>query len=613
LSAYCIGIAEFTHQGFTRRMKYPVSKPVTGFVLCFLLGATALPAVEPNQLSEQERTNGWRLLFDGHTTTGWRNLNKKGITATNGWVVEEGWLKKIARVRGGDIITDQTFDDFDLEWEWRIPAKANNGVKYFILEPRGGIGHEYQMADDATIDDPKGLTAGFYDVLPPGKRMPTKLAPEINRSRVRVSGDHVEHWLNGEKVLDYDCGSTEVMAAVARSKFKAVRGFGTKVRGHILLTDHNDEAWFRNIKIREPMAPAPAALPTRTNVFVSGQDGYHSYRIPSLLVTPRGTLLAFCEGRKESAEDSGQIDLLLKRSPDRGATWTPAQTVWNDGTNTCGNPCPVADRDSGVIWLLLTWNRGDDPEWNIIKERSKDTRRAFVCRSDDDGQTWSKPREITGDVKTTNWTWYATGPGAGLQIEHGPHRGRLVIPCDHIEAGTRKYFSHVIYSDDHGTTWRLGGSTPQDQVNECEAVELANGELLLNMRNYDRTQRTRQTALSTDGGLTWTEQRHDAALVEPICQASIRRYAWPGEGRRSVILFSNPASLRRERLTLRASYDEGRTWPAARLLDPRPSAYSCLAVLPDGTIGVFYEAGSKSPYEALVFARLKLDWLTAGE
>jgi sialidase-1 len=121
------------------------------------------------------------------------------------------------------------------------------------------------------------------------------------------------------------------------------------------------------------------------------------------------------------------------------------------------------------------------------------------------------PEEITGDTKKPDWTWYATGPGAGIQIQHGPHKGRLVIPCDHIEADTKHYYSHVIYSDDGGQTWQLGGSTPEHQVNECEVVELAEpqGRLMLNMRNYDRSNRTRQTALSDDGGATWHSQKHD--------------------------------------------------------------------------------------------------------
>jgi sialidase-1 len=357
------------------------------------------------------------------------------------------------------------------------------------------------------------------------------------------------------------------------------------------------------------LSAAAMADPTQDNVFVSGRDGYHTYRIPSLVVTTRGTLLAFAEGRKQTSSDTGDVDLLLKRSHDQGRTWEPAQIIWDDALNTCGNPCPVVDHETGAISLLMTWNRGDDSESEIIAQKSQDTRRVFVAHSSDDGSTWTPPAEITPSVKPTNWTWYATGPGAGIQIERGPHRGRMVVPCDHIEAATRHYYSHVIYSDDRGASWQLGGSTPQHQVNECEVVELTDNRLLLNMRNYDPKQRARQQAISTDGGATWSHQRHVPELIEPICQASIRRFSWPDAGQPGLILFSNPASTKREALTIRASFDEGDTWPVARLLDPRPSAYSCLAVLLNGDIGVLYEAGDKHPYENLVFATFPVAWL----
>jgi sialidase-1 len=303
---------------------------------------------------------------------------------------------------------------------------------------------------------------------------------------------------------------------------------------------------------------------------------------------------------------------MLRRSMDDGRTWSPIQTVWDDGSNTCGNPCPVVDPVSGTVFLLMTWNLGQDHEPQIIAGTSRDTRRIFVSHSIDDGERWSPPREITGSVKATNWTWYATGPGAGIRLTRGAHPGRLVIPCDHIEAGTRRYYSHVIHSDDRGHTWRLGGSTPQDQVNECEVAELADGRLLLNARNYDPRQRTRQQAVSVDGGESWIDQRHVPEQPDPICQASLRRHSWPKDGRPGLLLFANPASDRRERLTLRASLDDGSTWPVARLLDARPSAYSCLEVLADGTIAVFYEAGERSPYETLTFATVSPEWLGTG-
>jgi sialidase-1 len=218
--------------------------------------------------------------------------------------------------------------------------------------------------------------------------------------------------------------------------------------------------------------------------------------------------------------------------------------------------------------------------------------------------------QITGQVKRLDWTWYATGPGAGIQMEHGPHAGRMVIPCDHIEAHTRHYFSHVCYSDDRGRTWQLGGSTPQHQVNECEVVEIAGGRLLLNMRNYDRTQKTRKVSISADGGASWGPVRSGAALVEPICQASIRRLSWGTEVDPGVVLFSNPADAEsRRNLTVRASRDDGTTWSEGRTLHAGPAAYSCLAVLPDGRVGCLYECGEANPVERLVLARFGLEWL----
>ena len=349
------------------------------------------------------------------------------------------------------------------------------------------------------------------------------------------------------------------------------------------------------------------AEPMGVPLYQQGEQGCHTYRIPALAITNAGTLLAFCEGRKSSMSDSGDIGIVLRRSEDNGGSWNEQQVVWDDPGNTSGNPCVVVDRDTGTIWLLMTWNRGDDHEGDIIALRSKDTRRVFVSQSDDDGRTWSPAKEITSYVKQENWTWYATGPGSGIQIQNGPHKGRLIIPCDHIEAETNHYYSHVIYSDDHGNTWRLGGRTPQDQVNECEVVELADGRLLLNMRNYDRDKKYRQVAFSDDGGMTWKDQAFDAELIEPICQASITRHHWPSGDTPGAIAFSNPSSKdKRENMAVRTSYDDGRSWSASTVLHTGPSAYSSLAVLPDGQLGCLYEAGEKNPYESTVFARIPL-------
>ncbi|WP_199186921.1 sialidase family protein [Blastopirellula marina] len=356
--------------------------------------------------------------------------------------------------------------------------------------------------------------------------------------------------------------------------------------------------------------PAADAL-TQTDLFISGEQGYKTYRIPSIAATNSGTLLAICEGRRAGIGDAGDIDLLVRRSTDGGRTWLPIQTIWDDGANTCGNPCVVVDDETGKIWLLATWNLGSDHEGQIIAQKSKDTRRVFVLSSDDDGVTWSKPREITETTKKQDWTWYATGPGAAIQLKQGPHKGRLVVPCDHIEAGTKGYYSHVIYSDDHGQTWQLGGRTPQPQVNECEAVELTGGRLMLCMRNYDRSLKARQVAFSDDGGATWSDQQIDEKLVEPRCQAAIHRLQWPSGDQPGVILFLNPAHPdKRQAMTLRASEDDGKTWPYARLLEPGSAAYSSLCVFQDRSgkqkIGCFYE---RDNYRRITFAPVDLDWV----
>jgi hypothetical protein len=209
-----------------------------------------------NELTPEEKNAGWKLLFDGKTTTGWRGF-KKSTFPEKGWQVQDGELQLQAGSKAGDIITEERFSEFDLTWEWKLPKGANNGLKYFILEERGqSIGHEYQMIDESEgrKSGPKHRTASFYDVLPPAADASLKPPGEWNSSRVLVQGNHVEHWLNGKKVLEYELGSEAVLKAVQASKFKDVPGFGQRQNGHILLTYHSDPVSYRNIKIR-PLAP----------------------------------------------------------------------------------------------------------------------------------------------------------------------------------------------------------------------------------------------------------------------------------------------------------------------------------------------------------------------
>jgi hypothetical protein len=222
-----------------------------GIVLTSVIVASGATA---NHLTPEEKTAGWTLLFDGQTSAGWHSFKKKTFPQ-KGWEVSEGWLHCLGK-GGGDLISDGEFENFELSWEWKQASGGNSGLKYFVLESRpSAIGHEYQMIDDERHEDAKvaggkHATATFYDVLKTTAPVPTKQPGEINLSRVMVKGNHVEHWLNGAKVLDYECGSDAVKAAVAKSKFKNTAGFGDKAKAHLLLQDHNSEAWFRNIKLR---------------------------------------------------------------------------------------------------------------------------------------------------------------------------------------------------------------------------------------------------------------------------------------------------------------------------------------------------------------------------
>ena len=349
--------------------------------------------------------------------------------------------------------------------------------------------------------------------------------------------------------------------------------------------------------------------PRYVDVYVKGEGGYDTFRIPSVIAAADGSLLAFAEGRRTGASDTGDIDLVVKRSRDGGATWSALEVIGDNGPNTYGNPCPVLDARTGVLFLFSTHNRGTDREKDIIAGTSQSGRTVWVSRSHDGGKSWSAPADLTGHVKRHDWTWYATGPGIGVQTRSG----RLIVPANHAVAGTGVHTSHVIVSDDGGDTWRIGGLS-DDGTNESQVVERADGTLMLNMRNHPPKPagNFRMVATSSDGGGTWTPARPDRTLVEPPAQASILRLTLAASGGRDRLLFANPASTARERMTVRVSYDEGATWPVSRVVHEGPAAYSSLMVLPEGTIGLLFEGGRQSPYETIAFATFTLEWLSDG-
>lgn len=354
-----------------------------------------------------------------------------------------------------------------------------------------------------------------------------------------------------------------------------------------------------------PPALAQPATPRAVRLFDSGTDGYPRYRIPALLTTQRGTVLAFCEGRKDGRGLTGNIDIVLKRSTDSGQTWGKLELVADEGDHTLGNPCPVVDESDGTIWLALTRSHGQDTEADIVAGKSRETTRVLLTFSKDDGKTWAPLRDLSATCRKPHFTWYGTGPGIGVQLKSG----RLVIPCYHAEAKTGIYRSHMIYSDDHGQTWQLG-AVVGTMCSECQVAERTEGTLVLSARTIKGAMQ-RTTALSKDGGQTWSAPEFDAALYDPSCQASLVRL--PAEKGKSRWLYCHPAGpMGRRNLTVRLSRDEGRTWPIEKLLRAGDSQYSCLALMPDGTVGCLYESWVDGNYRVF-FTRFTLGWLLGGK
>jgi sialidase-1 len=358
---------------------------------------------------------------------------------------------------------------------------------------------------------------------------------------------------------------------------------------------------------------AQAAAPafSQTNLWTAGVDGYHTYRIPSLLVTPKGTVLAFCEGRKTGGGDHGDLDLVMKRSTDGGRTWSAQQVVYEEGGDakiTIGNPCPVVDESTGTIWLPF----------------NRDNKAVLITSSTDEGVTWSKPVDISSSTMKSSWDWVATGPGIGIQLQRGPHKGRLVIPSDHkIPLADKKleWNSHMMFSDDHGKTWQI--STPISAGgNECQVIERMDGSLLVNTRMQGNFEGFRGIATSKDGGATWSGISQEKQIPCPKCQGSLIRYSWSEPGHPGMLLASNPhppasadgkPASARVRLTVRLSLDDGTTWTGGKTLNAGPSAYSNLARLEDGTILCLYEGGEKRAYETIRIARFNLAWVVDGQ
>lgn len=352
-----------------------------------------------------------------------------------------------------------------------------------------------------------------------------------------------------------------------------------------------------------------------------GDDGSASYRIPGLATSNAGTLLAVFDIRWANSGDlPGDIDVGLMRSTDGGFTWGPMQTIMDfdknivgSSGNGVGDPSILVDRVNGRIWCAALHSFGNNGWAGSGPGLAKEDTGQFVLNySDDDGVTWSAPASITSAIKDPAWNLYFNGPGKGICTRDGV----LVFPAQYKDAGGNPR-SNFIYSTDRGVTWVHGPpaiASGNPQTTEAQIVELDSGDLLISMRNHaGNGQRlwciyswNHDTETIADGswGSPWYEQ------TDPVVMASVQRFSSVLDGDPwSGLLFANPDSGSREKMSIRLSIDEGKTWPYKRKIDDRPAAYSCMTMLPDGDIGIFYETGDSGTYQTMTFARFSLEWL----
>lgn len=374
---------------------------------------------------------------------------------------------------------------------------------------------------------------------------------------------------------------------------------------------------------------ANAPFLAQSNLFEAHQDGIALYRIPGIVVATNGAVLVYCEARKNSSSDWADSEIWARRSTNGGVSFDAPKKIAHLGKRlertaiglvrkkgsaddqTVNNPVAIVDRQTGAIHFLYCVNYD----------------RGFYMRSDDNGATFSKPVDIRATFDAFRPRYdsrvIATGPGHGIQLR----TGRLLVPV-WLSTGDKGHSPSVtatIYSDDHGASWHPGDialpSSPEwMNPNEAMAVELANGNVMLNVRTSSLKNR-RVVTVSPDGARYWSAGVESDELVEPVCMASIVRLSMKPQSDKNRLLFSNPDTLEpakdgdapgshraRKNVSVRLSYDEGRTWPVKRVLEPGRSAYSDMAVLADGTILCFYEA-----QQNLTLARFNLEWLTNGK
>ena len=331
-------------------------------------------------------------------------------------------------------------------------------------------------------------------------------------------------------------------------------------------------------------------------IFANGTEGYTCFRIPAVVRTPDGTLLAFAEARLNSCADFGNVRIVMRSSRNSGKRWSPLETVAENGTLQAGNAAPVVDMldpqyPRGRVFLI--YSTGDAPESAVLQ--GKGTRRVWYRTSVDDGSAWTAPVEITANVKLPSWREYSTGPGHALQLTEGPHAGRIVVAAYHSEGppqpNGRSFEANAFSSDDHGRTWHLSATVAVPGSNESTAAQSAGDTVVINSRDQSGSH-ARILSISKDGSQQWDSTFIARDLPDPGCEGSMISYTLSNN--RSVLLFSNAGNpLSRWNLTVSVSMDGGLTWPKHTIIYPGPAAYSDIVVMSKGRLGILWERGNE--------------------
>jgi len=519
-----------------------------------------------------------------------------------------GWTQRKGRTVDGQFVLDRR--DKNLR-DFPASKSALGDCEFevvFSLDPGeygnrgGGRGPWIRLTDRGSfgfLDKGRRLSTSHYPGSLPLERFdggsPISLGDgKLHSMSVKRVGDVLSFLVDGKAVtkqkidpkanLIFHLGMLESYSKIASIKFTADR-FSDKLTTNFKSAAPIDTLFDGTGKPQETVLRQSADRFIATRIegrdYAPGKAAV--YRIPALVVTNKGTLLAFAEARA-SGFDWGHIRLVVRRSEDNGKTWSSEIDTTNgkfpDHKN--GNPVPIVDRETGRIFLINHRN----PAGRV----HAGDQRVVIVHSDDDGKTWSDARAIPmAEWLPKGFGWMLAGPGHGIQLTRGKHKGRLIAPCYGEGCG------YVVYSDDHGATWTVGANSPDGPYNEATCVELAGGDIMLNMRSpggRGARKPNRGTAVLTDGGAKYKEEtsRFIPELPCPSCQGGTARLTTPKDDNPGVILFAGPGlPTGRVRGTLFASYDDGITWPYKMEIYQGPYGYSDIAVLPNGKVACLFE------------------------